>query len=129
MPTDLEKLQGTWNITSLETDGRSASSSLLSAAQITITHNKFKSTGMGGDYEGRVEVDEAAKPKTLDLVFTGGPEKGNRNRGIYKLVGGTWTLCLATRGDLRPKKFATTVGSGFALETLQRGNGTRSLAP
>src|SRR5215467_8256644 len=96
MPTDLDKLQGTWNITSLETDGQPISSTVLNGARITIINNKFKSTGMGEDYEGRVEIDESAKPKTFDLVFTAGPEKGNRNRGIYKLTAKSWTLCLAT---------------------------------
>ena len=77
---------------------------------------------MGAAYEGRVEIDESAKPKAIDLVFTAGPEKGNRNVGIYKLAGHKWTLCLATRGELRPTKFATIAASGLALQTLERGS-------
>src|SRR5262249_50729389 len=46
--------------------------------------------------------------------------------GIYKLDGDTWKLCLAMRGSVRPSKFATTNGSGFALEILTRGSATLS---
>ena len=44
-----------------------------------------------------------------------------RNRGIYTLDGDTWTICLATRGDARPRSFATRPDTGYALETLERG--------
>src|SRR5271169_4541692 len=110
MSADLDKLQGVWNITSLETDGRKVSESALEGSQITVTNDKFKSVGMGTVYEGTVEIDGRSKPKTLDLVFAAGPEKGNRNLGIFKLAGAKWTLCLATRGSKRPEKFATTPG-------------------
>src|ERR1019366_6726666 len=59
-------------------------------------------------------------PKTVDLNFTAGPEKGYRNLGIYELAGDTWKLCLATRGPIRPKNFSTKPGDGVALETLVR---------
>jgi uncharacterized protein (TIGR03067 family) len=122
MPTDLEKLQGVWKVTFLEADGRQVPGSTLEGSQVIITKNKFKSVGMGADYTGTVEINEFCKPKTLDLVFSAGPEKGNRNLGIYKFAGSKWMLCLATRGTKRPDKFATVAGSGFALETLERGH-------
>jgi uncharacterized protein (TIGR03067 family) len=121
MPNDLDKLQGIWNITFLEADGQHLARSALEGSQITISKNRFKSVGMGATYEGTVEVNEHSKPKSLDLLFTAGPEKGNRNLGIYKLSGDKWTLCLATRGSVRPREFASESGSGFALETLERG--------
>src|SRR5207237_8926787 len=40
--------------------------------------------------------------------------------GIYKLDGDRWTICLATRGNVRPREFAAAPGTGFALETLER---------
>jgi uncharacterized protein (TIGR03067 family) len=63
-----------------------------------------------------------ADPPQIDMKFDAGPEKGNTNLGIYKIDGDTWKLCLATRGLVRPTRFAATPGSGFALETLTRGS-------
>ena len=122
---DRDALQGSWDVTSLEADGRAMPSQAWQGAAIVIKGRRFTSISMGVTYKGTLEIDPSARPKTFDLVFTAGPEKGNRNRGIYKLRGGRWTICLATRGGKRPKTFATTTGSGLALETLQRGDGTR----
>src|SRR5262249_36884501 len=64
--------------------------------------------------------DESRTPKTFDLIFTAGPEKGNRSLGIYELAKGGWKICLTTTASTRPKIFATKRGSGLALETLKR---------
>jgi uncharacterized protein (TIGR03067 family) len=63
------------------------------------------------------------------LLFTAGPEKGNRNLGIYELKGHTWKICLATRGPNRPNTFATKPGDGVALEILARASATKKSAP
>jgi uncharacterized protein (TIGR03067 family) len=121
MPTDLERLQGTWNVTSLETDGQEMPATVFNGAKLVVDGNKFTSIGMGASYGGTVEIDSASRPKAFDLLFTAGHAKGHRNLGIYKLKGDNWTICLATRGDQRPTKFATAPDTGFALETLARG--------
>jgi uncharacterized protein (TIGR03067 family) len=124
MPTDLDKLQGTWNVTSLETDGQKLPATAFNEARIVIEGDKFTSLGMGAEYKGSVKLDPASKPKAFDLLFTAGHAKGHRNLGIYKLAGDKWTICLATRGNKRPGKFATAPATGFALETLERGEAT-----
>ena len=120
MASDLDLLQGAWSVESLELDGNSVDGGTLSEARIEIKGNRFTSTGMGAVYAGTVKLDEAAKPRRIDLHFDSGPEAGNVNRGIYELTGGVWKLCLATRGDAWPSAFATEPGSGIALEILKR---------
>ena len=117
MNADIEKLQGVWNIVSLDLDGQTIPAR---GAKIAIDGDHFTSTGMGGTYEGTMEVDESRTPKTLNMKFTAGPEQGNTNVGIYELDGDTWRICLATRGTDRPKKFAAKPGTGIALEVLKR---------
>src|SRR5262249_6393606 len=98
-------------------------------ATITVRDTEFTSRGMGNDYSGTIQLVPGKKPKAFDLLFTAGPPAGMRNRGIYTLDGDTWTICLATRGDARPRRFATKADSGVALETLTRGKpGRRSKA-
>ncbi len=117
MGQDLERLQGTWNVVSLEMDGQKMSGG---GARIVVRGNRFTTSAMGAAYEGTVTVHQTTAPKGFDLRFEQGPEKGNTNFGIYELDGDTWKICLATRGSERPKEFAAPRGKEIALETLQR---------
>jgi len=117
---DADFLQGSWAVSSLEVDGESMPPDMLAEARVEIKGRRFRSFGMGAAYEGIVKLDPDARPKAFGLAFTKGPEKGNTNLGIYELDGDGWRLCLATRGDARPKKFATKADTGHALQTLRR---------
>jgi uncharacterized protein (TIGR03067 family) len=128
VPDDLDKLQGTWNVISLEADGQEVPAAGLDGSVIVIKGDRFTSLGMGATYEGTIALDPAKKPKTFDLVCTAGHAAGTRNRGIYKLADGTWTISLATRGGRRPATFATRPDTGFALQTLTRGGAARKTA-
>ncbi len=127
--TDLDRLQGTWRVTALETDGNEMAAAAFEDATITVRGSEFSSRGMGDDYSGTIELIADKKLKAFDLVFTAGPPAGTRNRGIYALESDTWTICLATRGDARPRRFATKPDSGLALETLVRGTPPRHRTP
>jgi uncharacterized protein (TIGR03067 family) len=116
---ELDKLQGTWQIASLEIDGNPVPAEFLKEARIIIKGDKFESR-MGVTYTGTVKIDPTQKPKTIDLVFESGPEKGNTSLGIYELDGDTWRICLGVTAKERPKEFATKAGSGLALEKLTR---------
>jgi uncharacterized protein (TIGR03067 family) len=127
MTGDLKKLQGTWTIVALETDGNSMSTG---GSKIVLNGERFTTISMGGDYAGSVELDAKKKPKTFDLLFTSGPHQGEKSLGIYELDGDTWKICLALAGiKTRPKAFATTPGSGLALEILKRGEVTAPAEP
>ena len=120
MPTDLDRLQGSWKITSLESDGERASAALLTDARIIVNGRTFTSLGMGAPYAGTLTLRRAGTLKTFDLLFTSGHAQGTKNLGIYKLARDTWTICLSTQSATRPKRFATKAGSGLALEVLTR---------
>jgi uncharacterized protein (TIGR03067 family) len=121
MPTDLDKLQGTWTVSALEVDGTPVPASSYPNARIVIEGDRFTSLDMGLAYDGTMRVDEKKKPKAFDIVIAGGHAAGTRSLGIYKLAGDRWTICLATRGTERPTTFATSPGTGLALESLVRG--------
>jgi uncharacterized protein (TIGR03067 family) len=118
--SDLDALQGTWSVSTLELNGE-AMHAVPPDACITVKGTKFTTSGMGADYRGEMSLDDAAKPKAFDLKFTTGPEKGNLALGIYELDSDQWKMCLTTQGGNRPKKFATKAGTGWALQTLVRG--------
>ena len=129
MPTDLDKLQGTWLISSLVADGRTMSSGEYGGASIAIAGDMFVSNGMGAVYEGIVRLDGSKTPKWFDLEFTVGHAAGTKHPGIYRIAGKTWTLCLASRGTTRHKTFASKPGSGIVLETFTRAPTTKASKP
>ena len=118
MQQELKKLQGSWRVTALDMDGQKLPAAMLEGACIVVEGDRFKSLGMGADYEGTLRL---TRPGRLDLTFDSGPEKGNTNLGIYELDGDQWRICLATRGKIRPAEFRSKPGSGIAVETLIRG--------
>src|ERR1035438_34353 len=91
MKGDLKKLQGTWFIVTLEMEGQKYPTG---GSKIAIQGDRFVSVNMGAEYEGSVTVDETQTPKTFDLLFEQGPEKGNQSLGIYELDGDSWKICL-----------------------------------
>jgi uncharacterized protein (TIGR03067 family) len=117
--SDLDLLQGTWSVTSLEMDGTAVPG--IGNSRLVVKGNRFKSTGMGAIYEGTLVIDSSVTPRQLDMKFDAGPEKGNTNYGIYQLGGDNWKICVNTLGGARPESFETASASGCALETLVRG--------
>jgi uncharacterized protein (TIGR03067 family) len=126
---DLEKLQGTWRVIKLEADGKSMPQATYRDTAIIIKGRNFTTVSMGAKYKGTVDVHEETRPRSFDLLFSAGPPKGERNLGIYTLDADRWVICLATHGTTRPKSFATSPNSGFALETLERDRTPKKPSP
>ncbi|MGH9408920.1 MAG: TIGR03067 domain-containing protein [Vicinamibacterales bacterium] len=129
MLSDLEKLQGAWIVRTLQHDGRRVPPSEFVDARIVVDGDRFTSFGMGVPYGGTLTIDDTARPKTLDMLFTTGHAAGVRHAGVYKLSDDAWTFCLAMRGTARPTRFAAAPGSGFALERLTRSKTPVTAAP
>jgi uncharacterized protein (TIGR03067 family) len=118
---DLDRLQGTWAVTALQLDGDPVSPHTFAALRLIIEGDRFTTLGMSTALSGVLKIDSTSKPRALDMLFDEGPIKGSTNRGIYEIASDdSWRLCLATRGDHRPKTFASPPDSGIALETLER---------
>jgi uncharacterized protein (TIGR03067 family) len=117
---ELKKLQGTWRMLTLEMDGAPMPASAVAGAKIIVEGDQFTTSGMGATYKGTMTIDATKTPKTLDMAFTEGPERGNTSLAIYEVNGDSWKICLGLTGKERPKAFSTAPGSGHALETLER---------
>jgi len=120
MSSDLDALQGEWYLTSFELDGNAVSMTPFASPKVVIDGDRFLASGMGAPYAGKIVVDATKEPKSFDLVITAGHAAGTRNRGIYRLGNESWTLCLATQGDERPRSFDSKPNTGVALETFAR---------
>jgi uncharacterized protein (TIGR03067 family) len=120
MNDELKRLQGSWKVVALEVEGQILPASFFTGARVVVNGDDFSALNMGAPYSGTLTLDAASDPKKLDLLFKDGPHSGKTSRGIYKLNGNHWKFCLGFAGNGRPGKFATTAGSGHALETLER---------
>lgn len=116
----VKHLQGTWNVTALETEGNAIPAGMIGESKIIVSGDRFTTVAMGASYGGVLRIDESVIPHTLDLMFDDGPHAGIASLAIYTLNGDSWTICLGIAGNKRPTEFKTTAGSGHALETLTR---------
>jgi uncharacterized protein (TIGR03067 family) len=105
---DLEKLQGTYKMVSLEVDGKSVPEGKLASSTLTIKDDKYIIKVNEKTYETRMTLDPEQKPKTIDMKFLDGANKDKTALGIYKIGGDTFTMCRALNpGQSRPRDFAT----------------------
>ena len=117
---EYERFTGTWVFESVEVGGEKLALDALKGAGLTIDGNKFTAKEKEGAVHGTYKVDLSKKPKTIDVTFSDGPEKGKTMLGIYELDGDTYKVCFDISGKERPTKFESKKGTMLVLETLKR---------
>jgi uncharacterized protein (TIGR03067 family) len=121
----LRSLEGEWHFSRLEVDGAPMPAALLTSSRLLLDGDRFRTVSPEAIYDGVFTIDVEADPPQIDIAFVEGPEAGSRAAGIYELDGDRLTLCLGFPGASRPGAFATTPGSGHALEHLRRASAAR----
>jgi uncharacterized protein (TIGR03067 family) len=121
----LRSLEGTWAFRSLEVDGQPLPSAMLTSSHLLFDGDRFRMESPEATYEGVFTIGVEQEPHRIDIDFIEGPEAGNRCEGLFQLDGDQLTICLGLAGSSRPKRFATTAGSGHALEVLVRADNAR----
>jgi uncharacterized protein (TIGR03067 family) len=105
---DLDKLQGTWKMASLEVGGKSVPADKLKNSTLTIKGDKYIINVNEKTYETQMVLDPTQKPKTIDMKFLDGANKDKTALGSYKIDGETFTMCRALNpGQARPQDFGT----------------------
>lgn len=116
----LRSMEGTWGFRSLEVDGTAVPSSMLTKSSLLIDGDRFRMESPEANYEGIFTIDVEQTPHHINIDFVEGPEAGNRCEGLFELDGDRFRLCLGLVGSQRPERFATSPGSGHAVEELIR---------
>ena len=121
----LRALEGDWRFENLEVDGHTIPSSALRQSRLLLDGDRFRAESPEANYQGIFTIDVEVRPAHIDIAFVEGPDAGETCYGIYELRGDSLALCLGVVGAPRPKAFASTPGSGHALERLRRASGRR----
>jgi uncharacterized protein (TIGR03067 family) len=117
---ELEKFRGTWKFVSIENEGQAVPKAQYEGARLTLKGDQFTFRQGADSTHGTFKVDPAKQPKTIDVTFTDGPDKGKTIVGVYELKGDTYKVCLQLKGKERPKEFRSQAESGHVLQVLQR---------
>ena len=119
--TDLDRLQGTWNLTSAMQDGNALPDDKVKQTTIVFKGDTFRFPG-SAEYatskEGTIKLDESKTPKEMDAIST---EK-EVMLGIYRLEENGYKVCFAPAGKPRPTEMTSTPGSGYILQAWERQN-------
>jgi uncharacterized protein (TIGR03067 family) len=116
VPSDLERLQGTWLHVHREHPGGQVLATVNETATYTGDRLTLKKDGVVYG-RGIVTIHPERSPRTMDTQNLDGEGKpvGQPHHGIYKFENDRLILCLSNQGDERPTEFTTTSGPGWRL--------------
>jgi uncharacterized protein (TIGR03067 family) len=113
---DLEMLQGTWSLVSMEAEGKKLPEEAYKGVKVVFEKNKM-TMGKGDKTEtATVILDASKKPKWINTTAKGGDEL----EGIYDLNGDDLKICLSKKRGDRPKEFITKADREHGLLVLKR---------
>ena len=118
---DLEKQQGTWVAVSFRRDGQDTPREIVRTITRTVEGEHVVWKRNGKSFAGTALVlDPGQDPKAIDVIADGGPSRGKRVLGIYKIDSNQLTLCMADPDQPRPRQFKAEKGSGHTLMVFAR---------
>jgi uncharacterized protein (TIGR03067 family) len=118
---EFAKQQGTWFASSFRRDGQETPQEIVRTITRTVVKDhvvwKRKSKSFAGT---AMVLDPTQSPKSIDVIADGGPTRGKRVLGIYRLENDRLTICMADADQPRPKAFMAEKGSRQTLMVFTR---------
>ncbi len=111
---------GTWLPTSAQMGDFKFDDKTLKGMKLVIEGNKYTVTLGDSVDKGTTKVDATAKPKTMDIMGTEGPNKDKTFLAIFEDDGDTMRVCYDLTGKKRPTEFKTSKEMPYFLVTWKR---------
>jgi uncharacterized protein (TIGR03067 family) len=125
--TDIAKLEGTWEATSVQYDGIEHPQHVgyrwvFAGTRYIAGFNEAELDMNRVENVGSYRVDPTKNPKEIDMVppARATAAKGQIGKAIYSLEGNLLQLCIPNSGLPRPTSFSTSKDDGVALTILKR---------
>lgn len=118
---ELKKLEGTWQVVSMERDGEKQSEDDAKQFKVIIKGNKYTLKNQDNTVnQGTLTIDATKKPKTIDIKPTEGDNAGQTMLGIYEQKGDTLKTCYAQPDQKRPTKLSSEGGNTLIVSKRQK---------
>ena len=115
---EVEKLRGTWQLVSAETDGKKAPEENVKQTRIVFEGQKH--TVYFGDKKVVHQIPFELDPTTMPKSVTDTLPDGRTIKGIYEIDGDTLRSCVAGPGKDRPSEFSAKEGTKQTLRVFKR---------
>ena len=91
---------------------------------IEIEGENFRRITSKQIYERKMTLNASSSPKTIDLLITNEPGRGELMLGIYEISGDKLSICHSQPGRPRPQVFSSNRENGHVLSISQKVVGT-----
>lgn len=108
-------IEGTWVPSAAELGGKKFPDEVRKTIKLEIKGDQYTATVGADPDRGTCKLNPSAKPKTIDITGTEGPNKGKTILAIYERNGDTLRICYDLSGKSRPAEFKTTAGTQLFL--------------
>lgn len=123
--SDLELLQGTWDIVEVVNNGAQVTQDPMRRGRVVFAGAMMTVQESPDEAQPRkfqITLYPREKPKAIDMTTQNGEYQGSVNGAIYELEGDTLKLCApnSPEVDERPTQFQSEEGSSNVLLILKR---------
>jgi uncharacterized protein (TIGR03067 family) len=117
---DREQMQGHWTLVSQVVDGEEKTEAPGTKITIDADGNATAEKEGMPTRKAKLTIDPSKTPKTIDVEFQEGEQKGQTVQGIYEINGDTFRVCRSAPGKDRPTEFTSKQGTGCGVTTYKR---------
>ena len=96
------------------------SDAVMNSISLKLDNGKYEVFVGSQPDRGTYTLDSAAKPKSMAITGTAGPNNGKTFPAIYELKGDTLRICYDLSGAKRPTEFKSIAGTRLYLVTYHR---------
>lgn len=115
-------LEGTWLPATAELAGKPFPDEVRKSIKLVIKGDRYTVTIGEQVDRGTLKLDANARPRSLDITGTEGPNKGRTIPAIYEESGDTLRICYDLSGKMRPVAFKSEAGTQLFLVCYRREN-------
>lgn len=118
---ELARHQGIWRVVSMTRDGQESAEEIVESIVRIVEGTRVVWKRDGKSFAAtELELFPNARPREIDVIPEGGPNRDQRVKGIYKLEDGELTICMADPNGERPKEFSAGKGEKTTLMRFHR---------